>query len=565
MRFAYIDSQGNEVSIPSVDALALRIELGAIGPDTQLYDAQADRWGPAESHEIFHTLSRDLTGDGSFVAPPPPMAPPPSVEQPAPPPAAPPAGGTDKPVFDFSMPISLEGDDEDEPAPAKADDLPDFGALSLVDDDDEEEEEAAPPPPPAPVTDQSPMHFALVDEPEVGFAPPPAKAPEPPAEDEPPTFDFGGGLDLAPEPGEPEAPQPGGMDFGHGGFGGGMEMETPMSEFTADAPPSWMDQQDGPGAGRAPLGLEPEPEDPPRHRRTPAVEAAVAAASATEEDGGPRRERPEPRNRPSPPRRNKKFSLTPILLGIVGVGVVGGGGYFGWRYLQGRPDTSSTAAAVPALPPVTIPDIPAELLPRMRDMGEAALSETIQELGAMPAAMELPAEPSRDWLAGVYLANASRFRDVQEFWEGMETFLNRVRDVDTQVFHERYQAQIALAGLAPDTAALLLERADSGFLATRDDRREAYVLMEDLIFAALDLHDFLLRNEANIEHDPAGGGMSRDPVLEAVPNSRELGQEMWSRVDRITKALDALGTLDRVTTERLTAVLFDRIRRAGFR
>lgn len=536
MRFAYIDSQGNEVTIPSIDALALRIELGAIGPDTQLYDAQADRWAPAESHEIFHTLSRDLLGDGGFVAPPPPVAPSPPLEN-------------------------------EEPAPAKADDLPDFGALSLVDDDDQDDQEEAeaPPPPPAPAMDEPPMHFALVDEPEVGFAPPPAKAPKPPAEDEPPTFDFGGGLDLAPESQEPEAPQPGGMDFGQGGFGGGMEMETPMSEFSPDAPPSWMDQQAGPVEGRAPLGLEPEPEEPPRHRRTPAVEAAVAAASASEEDGGPRRERLEPRNRPSPPRRAQKLSLTPILLGIVGVGVVGGGGYFGWRYLQGRQDAATAAAAVPALPPVTIPDIPAELLPRMRDLGEAALSETIRELGAMPVAMELPAEPDRDWLAGAYLGNASRFRDVQEFWEGMESFLNRVRDVDTQVFHERYEAQLAMAGLAPDTAALLLERADSGFLATRDGRREAYVLMEDLIFAALDLHDFLVRNEANIEYDPAGGGMSRDPVLEAVPNSRELGQEMWSRMDRITQALDALGTLDRVTTERLTAVLFDRIRRAGFR
>jgi hypothetical protein len=534
MRFAYIDSQGNEVSIPSVDALALRIELGAIGPDTQLYDAQADRWAPAESHEIFHTLSRDLLGDGGFVAPPPPVAP-------SPPPAA-------------------------EEPPAKTDELPDFGDLSLVDDGDEEEVEVeAPPPPPGPVMDEPPMRFALVDEPGVGVTPPAAKAPKPPVDDEPPTFDFGGGLDLAPEPQEHEPPQSGGMDFGQGGFGGGMEMETPMSEFRPDAPPSWMDQREGPGGGRAPLGLEPEPEEPPRHRRTPAVEAAVAAASAAEEDGGARRERAEPRNRPSPPRRARKFSLTPVLLGIAGVGVVGGGGYFGWQYLQGRPDASAAGAAVPALPPVTIPDIPAELLPLMRDLGEAALAETIRELGAMQASMELPVEPNRDWLAGVYLANASRFRDVQAFWEGMETFLNRVRDVDTQVFHERYEAQLAMAGLAPDTAAMLLERADSGFLATRDDRREAYVLMEDLIFAALDLHEFLLRNEANIEHDPAAGGMSRDPVLEAVPNSRELGQEMWSRVDRITHALDALGTLDRVTTERLTAVLFDRIRRAGFR
>ena len=46
-------------------------------------------------------------------------------------------------------------------------------------------------------------------------------------------------------------------------------------------------------------------------------------------------------------------------------------------------------------------------------------------------------------------------------------------------------------------------------------------------------------------------------------DTEELGDEMWGRVGQITSALDALGTLDRVTTERLTAVLFDRIRRAG--
>ena len=73
MRFAYIDSQGNEVPIPSIDALALRIELGAVGPDTELYDAQADHWGPAHTHEIFHSLSRDAEEEG-FMAPPPPAA-----------------------------------------------------------------------------------------------------------------------------------------------------------------------------------------------------------------------------------------------------------------------------------------------------------------------------------------------------------------------------------------------------------------------------------------------------------------------------------------------------------
>ncbi|MCG6958126.1 MAG: hypothetical protein LJF04_19225, partial [Gemmatimonadetes bacterium] len=69
MRFAYIDSQGNQVAIPSVEALGLRIELGAIGPDTQLYDGQADRWGPASSHEIFHTLSRGISEESYNVPP----------------------------------------------------------------------------------------------------------------------------------------------------------------------------------------------------------------------------------------------------------------------------------------------------------------------------------------------------------------------------------------------------------------------------------------------------------------------------------------------------------------
>jgi len=81
MRFAYIDSNGNEVPIPSVDALALRIELGAITEETQLYDAQADQWGPAHTHEIYHSLARSSGTDEGFIAPPP-VAPPPAASEP---------------------------------------------------------------------------------------------------------------------------------------------------------------------------------------------------------------------------------------------------------------------------------------------------------------------------------------------------------------------------------------------------------------------------------------------------------------------------------------------------
>ena len=100
-------------------------------------------------------------------------------------------------------------------------------------------------------------------------------------------------------------------------------------------------------------------------------------------------------------------------------------------------------------------------------------------------------------------------------------------------------------------------------MAARDGRVEAYNLMDDLVNAALDLHQFLVDNEVDIAYEPVGAGVSRDPVLEAVPATEALGDEMWGLVDGITGALMQMGTLDIVTTERLFAVLFDRIRRAG--
>jgi hypothetical protein len=625
MRFAYIDSQGNEVAIPSVDALALRIELGAIGPDTELYDAQADRWGPAKTHEIFHTLSRESEDDG-FVAPPPPVSSSAAPSTPSPEEADEVEQTEEAEQADEAGTMDL-GDlapDSAEPAPvaegegeAPSFDLTDETGLADDQGADEVEE------PDEPAADAVDLDFTLADEtpveePSVDEAP---VAEEPsggedemsfdlageggmlledeedgedgdPGEEESGTFDFGGmdtlEMEESPVEEEVEEEDEGGaaMDFGGGmemeeplseqsdfetggGSGGGdLELEQPMSEFSSDSPPAWM-EQDGPAEE------DDDDEDGAMDfRPSEDREASTAGAQDGETRGGDReasgsdraREeekepRDRPRSRPSPPRRKKQRSLAGPLVGIVVVAVVAGGGYFGWQALQGRAPAEEEAVQ---LPPVTIPDIPAELLPTMRDLGEEAMVATVDELNAMQTDAGLPAEPRDDWLSGVYLANASQFPDVQEYWEGIDSFVDRVRDRDSEIFHQKYQEALAGAGIAGDTASMLLERADSGFLATRQDRSLAYDQMDDLVDAALDLHDFLLTNEGEIAYDPAAGGMSADPVLEAVPSSQELGDEMWDRVDRITEALDQLGTLDRVTTERLLAVLFDRIRRAGF-
>ena len=254
----------------------------------------------------------------------------------------------------------------------------------------------------------------------------------------------------------------------------------------------------------------------------------------------------------------------PFVMGVVVVvAVVGAGGFFGWQAMSGASGGSDPEDDGPVAPAVVIPDIPAELLPTMRDLAEAALAGMIADLRRMQSEFDLALEPRDDWLSGAYLGNASQFDDVEQYWLGIEAFLDSMRVVDTQVFHDMYVAQVEAAGIAADTAAILVERADSGFLSARVGRFEAYNQMDDLINAALDFHAFLKDNEADITYEPAAGGMSRDPVLEAIPSSSALGEEMWGMMDDITDALDSLGTLDRVTTERLLAVLFDRIRRAG--
>ena len=89
-----------------------------------------------------------------------------------------------------------------------------------------------------------------------------------------------------------------------------------------------------------------------------------------------------------------------------------------------------------------------------------------------------------------------------------------------------------------------------------------YRQLRAVIDAATGLHEFLVENEDRIDYQP---GPERDPVLEAVPESSQLGDEMWGRVDCITTAQDRLGALDKVTTERLLALATSKFEAIGVR
>jgi hypothetical protein len=533
MRFAYIDSHGNEVPIPSVDALALRIELGAIGPDTQLYDAQADHWGPASTHEIFHTLSRDAQADG-FVAPPP-VAPPPA------PPAAP-VTKAEKP----KPRAETKPEQGSRPTAKSASDL----GLTLAD--------PAPPPKP-PALEPGPSAGALdLSLDLASTAEPKPKAPSAAGEGGG-TFDYGdlsSGLQLEESPldvqptssgmGAPSFDMP--LQFGEGGGGGGLndlQLEQPMSAFTPDSPPGWMEQEPPPGS------------DLMSFSTVPAAAEARSAPAAPIADA-PERPKRAPRDRPSPPKFKQRRSLAvPIVLGVLLL-AVGVGGYVGWPLLQARlaqdDEPLAPVSAMPALPP--------ELVPRMRELAEGAVAAAIAEVDANTRTVGAPTEPDQRWLGGNYLANASQFASIEVFWSSIGEFMDGVRAADWGLYHDKMVEGARAAGLEAEESGRIIERADSGFAFASATRADVYATLDGVVDAALTLHRFLVENEANIEYRPASTSTA-DPILEAVPSSTAIGDRMLELVDGVTEGLSDLGTLERVTRDRLVTALTGRIQQVG--
>lgn len=588
MRFAYIDSNGNEVPIPSVDALALRIELGAITEDTQLYDAQADQWGPAHSHEIYHTLSRVSGADDGFMPAPPVAAPAPAVPDDAvsaeveaakePAVAAEPeeAEAAAEPEITLAEPEEAEappaavedaapevagagGGDDDlgfgdielapagEPLQAEVDDAPldlvspDSDTLSRVEDGeeivtpggfaDEGTEEGG-------AFDFGDMDGGL--EVETTFEASDDAAAEP-------AMDFSGGMDLGAEA-KPAPDFSGGMEletpmeFSAGGFdagaGGALDLEAPMSEFSPEDPPAWMEE-------------EAAADDPD------VMDLSSVTAGVDQIADGDEGEKRVPKNKPSPPKLRKQRNLALPIIGVVVVLAIGVGGYAAWPIISER-----LANDGPEVPAVTLPEIPAELVPQMESAAQAAIASAYGAAHAGWAANGPVGGPGDDWLAGVYLANASRLANVENFWNGMSDLVDRVDGVDLAAFDAAVQSELEAQGASAANAALIRARADSGYVAAEAARDELSEQMGALIDAALRLHSFLINNEANIEYVPASTATT-DPVLEANPATPELRSAMEGLIDEVTSALFDLEYRDQITADGLWQAYLARLQAVG--
>lgn len=569
MRFAYIDSQGKEVGIPTVEALQLRIELGAITEETMFYDASKDRWDPAGEHEIFRTLSREVKERGDEGPRPPRPKVPPSDEEAGDedegfevvaddgsgeeasaesrPRAPDPFDREQDPMAETDRPeeggwVEAEFDDVresvDAPDQALADhgddwdvDLGDFGALDLAPELEEADPEEAD-------LEEADLEEADLEEADVA------------RDESPPSFGDVGELELerpfAEQHGEGVAVDP----------ESDMQMETPLAELEPGPTGEW-DERGEPEA-EADLPSPPAPTSPP------SAAEAVRRERARKDPYDRRVQRPRgdaPRRRRSRPlaRRRRGPSAGTVAAVVALAAVVGAGGWFGWSAVRGSEAGSAPEDSLPVLPP-----LPADLEAGMREVADSAWQEGLDTLRAMAARADLPDEPHPDWLGGIYLATAGDYPDVPVYWAALRDHLNRVRAVDEEVFLAALDRRLAASEIPAESRDTVAARARAGFRAAESGREVIYGRLEDLIEVAVDLHEFLVGNEANIAYEPAAG-LSRDPVTEAVPATPELGDEMWDRVGEIPAALESLGTLDRVTTERILEVFHRRLASVGIR
>ncbi len=600
MRFVYIDSRGNEVQLATVEALAARVQLGAITGDTRLYDSVADRWAPAEAHPVYRSVLREVAGesDGSggpterFTG----RGPVPETPAPGerPPNSARSLLPSEAPMAHFAEPGTLQRVSTSRALPGEA------PTERLEHTPDRPSTPHRPPTPSAPVEPDA-IDLGLT------LAPPDA-----------PTRAPGRRSVAAPEAEAPPEPAAEGAVPGESGAlampPGWAESDTVPAEWaritTPEAP-----RPRGETPRPDPVDLDPdpfptvsrEPDDRPDRQPTPGVRPGPAPAAAA-----------------SRPRRRSVWDLVDsregaivllvasflvlVALGGAGRGVLGRLGValggeillFGLataalvrdvrnRFLipvttfagavglslvllafaPGEPDAVVETVVPEAPRPTVAPTAPVAIVAHdslvsiaggAAPLIAAAFQDMIGSMSRVATEMGLVDRPPRLWLEGIYLSHASQYPGVVSYFGSIRAYLAEIQSREESLYETAVSGQLALAGITGPDSIASLRAAMAGFRDRAEPRREVYARVREVAEASLYLHGLLVQREEDIDYEPfEQAGVSRDPVLEAVPNSPELRRELNRRIDRLTGALDRLDALEAPSTRRLQELLFNGI------
>jgi hypothetical protein len=498
-RFRIRMEDGSEVPIASLEALARRIDRGEVLPDTELFDAGTNAWSPARESAVVRFIldEREHEGlepleawEGAF-----------DEAETGP---AEGEGGSD--AFDLGLTL----------APGT------FGHAEGVDEEDEDDgEDGHAPSGEAPSDFES---FTLGDDfgalrPEVGEdeddVSPSRSAPVEEDPDRLPDLVF---------PGD-EGPR-------HTPSDRGPQGGTSLDEWSSEAPSSPPATPTIPGEpmsgppvspvsrGKAP-GQRPQPRPP---RRRPEAEPAVPKGGAG------------------------KW----LLAGIGVVAMVGAGVFFLGDRAEPTPDEPSVSNEVgPEEPDLAgralvgedlagvapVPSVPEGLEAPVARALRAVNSRFDVAVDSLRSVHGLADRPPPEWLSGYYLAHASEFPGVRAFWDDYGSLVGELRARDPELYLET--AVRAASDPDPERSRAVEAYLEDRYRVVRPYRRERYIQLTRVAQRAMELHDFLEANEAEIRFTPATGPeIPLDPIMEAEVERTEIRSELLQRMDALFQALD---------------------------
>lgn len=292
---------------------------------------------------------------------------------------------------------------------------------------------------------------------------------------------------------------------------------------------------------------DPEPEqEAPRPRRPARDDGEIVAP--TIKVGQP----PKPiQRRPVGRRRRRVAALALGALVVVA----------GWMLVNGNGieagDLPATTSLDGPLPPPPAPV--GALADAVAAAQGSAFDDMVHVMDSLRTSYDLQSGP-RGWLDGHYLATASEYPHVPDYWERYLAYTSELRARDTALFRSGFVQRLREDGLEGPVLAMRLASALEDFRASQPSREALYQGMDSLAVRAMALHELLLAREGDVEYDPVQlGTVSRDPVMEAFPNDPELQREIWAHLDGIFEAMDVVqggipGSRDQLTDAALDAI-----------
>jgi hypothetical protein len=226
-------------------------------------------------------------------------------------------------------------------------------------------------------------------------------------------------------------------------------------------------------------------------------------------------------------------------------------------------DAPGAEAATSALPPAAAAPFPEDLAlpPGLEVEARALWAELPTRITALVDSLRietgLAEAPPRPWLGGYYMANAEEFPAVAVFWNTFGAFVDTLQARDEALVRQAVEEVLASRDVPPEDRAPLVALIEGRRASVAAIRQNRYLNLGRTADEALAFHQFLVLNTRSIRYDPAlGGGVSDDPVLEAVAGSPALQRELEAHLDRIFAALDRTRAGGQPSPEGLRAELF---------